>query len=391
MKSIKYKFDVVIIGGGPAGTASAIKLSQSGVSVVILERTDYKSIRIGETLPPEANLELYSLGVCEEFLNAGHLPSPGNISAWGSNKLSEIDFLFSPFGCGWHINRSKFDLMLLTAAENNGAKVFKQIEVTDYFQLPDNKWQVIAYNQREILQFEATYLLFATGRRAKMKLPFEQKIVFDHLIGTIKILNLKILEKDFDCRTLVEADQNGWWYSALLPKNQLVLAYMTDTDLLPKKIKNTKSIWDYLLSTVFHTRSRVKDCNWNDETFLFPANTYYNLQPAGQKWMAIGDLAFAVDPLSSQGILNALKSGMNSAEVVLECLQGKETLLEEILFHSHEYFNNYLIKRRQYYQLEKRWPNSIFWQRRNSSCFAEDVNMQIGNFGFEPSGLLFNE
>ncbi len=97
--------DVAVIGGGPAGTSTAIALSKLGRSVTIFERTHYESARIGETLLPEVKPSLTALGVWEQFLVDGHLAAPGTAAAWGQPELYENDFMVNPFGNGWHVDR----------------------------------------------------------------------------------------------------------------------------------------------------------------------------------------------------------------------------------------------------------------------------------------------
>src|ERR1700678_4774249 len=75
--------DLVVIGGGPAGSATAIALAQLGWSVTILERSHYESTRLGETLPPEIKRPLVALGAWERFLADGPMASPGITAAWG--------------------------------------------------------------------------------------------------------------------------------------------------------------------------------------------------------------------------------------------------------------------------------------------------------------------
>ncbi len=79
--------DVVVIGGGPAGAATAIALARTRRSIVVIEKSRYEQPRIGETLPPAARPLLVELTVWESFLGAGHLSSPGVLSAWGDEEL----------------------------------------------------------------------------------------------------------------------------------------------------------------------------------------------------------------------------------------------------------------------------------------------------------------
>ena len=115
--------DVVIIGGGPAGTATAIALAGYGWSVTILERSHYESTRIGETLPPEVRQPLTELGLWETFLADGPLESPGITVAWGEPRLYHNDFIVNPYGPGWHIDRCRFDSLLARSAEKSGVEV----------------------------------------------------------------------------------------------------------------------------------------------------------------------------------------------------------------------------------------------------------------------------
>ena len=82
--------DVIVIGGGPAGLATAIALAQRDWSVTILERSHYESTRIGETLPPEIKQPLFALGTWGRFLADGPIESPGITAAWLNSKVTGL-------------------------------------------------------------------------------------------------------------------------------------------------------------------------------------------------------------------------------------------------------------------------------------------------------------
>jgi hypothetical protein len=111
--------DVAIVGGG-GRFDDGDGAGASGLSAVVIERSAYDNLRIGETLPPAIREVLTELGVWERFVRDGHAPSHGTHAAWGSSALHANDFIFNPHGHGWHVNRSRFDRMLAVAARDAG-------------------------------------------------------------------------------------------------------------------------------------------------------------------------------------------------------------------------------------------------------------------------------
>lgn len=104
------------------------------------------------------------------------------------------------------------------------------------------------------------------------------------------------------------------------------------------------------------------------ETSLRPvaANSYRLDRTTGNHWLAAGDAAMAFDPLSSQGICHALKSGLLAARAIEACLLGDQTALEEYARGTQRSFDKYLSMRAVYYGREQRWSSSVFWQRRQN-------------------------
>ena len=80
-------------------------------------------MRIGETVPPTIMQPLIGLGVHDEFLAGGHIAAPGTVVCWGDDEPWETDSIANPYGHGWHLDRARFDAMLLTAAVRAGAQM----------------------------------------------------------------------------------------------------------------------------------------------------------------------------------------------------------------------------------------------------------------------------
>ena len=225
--------DVVVIGGGPAGTAAAIELARSGRSVALFEQSHYDQLRIGETLPPLARIPLLSLGVWDRFLKDAHAPSYGTVSVWGQERPYENEFIFNPYGHGWHIDRRRFDAMLVRASEEAGARVSRSTRVT--VAIPESRgWSLEFLEKGERRSMAAKFLVDATGRASTFaRRQGASRVSRDRLVSRVGFFSARGDQSGTDTRTLVEAAEDGWWYSAWLPGSVLVVAFMTDADLVP--------------------------------------------------------------------------------------------------------------------------------------------------------------
>jgi flavin-dependent dehydrogenase len=85
---------------------------------------------------------------------------------------------------------------------------------------------------------------------------------------------------------------------------------------------------------------------------------------SGSKWLAIGDAAMALDPLTSQGIAKALEHGRRAASSIVDHIAGDDSSLERFASQVHSDYTAYRVMRTRYYRLETRWPKSLFWKRQ---------------------------
>ncbi len=360
------QLDAVIVGGGPAGTSAAISLARWGYTVVLLEKSDYNTIRFGETLQPEARELLMHLGVWEQFVSDNPLQSFGIQSAWGQDALHENNFMLNPFGHGWHLNRVRFDAMLAHAAAKAGAWVLQGSQIIRCFESAKGEWHCTVLIKNKPHRFRARFLVDATGRSCFIaRKKGAKRILSDHLIGVVAFFQTDAQTNPHQGYTLIEAQENGWWYSAELPEHKTALVWMTDADIYARAIRRSPDFWQEQLNTSTYTKARIVASSPISNPKPVASHSSRIDPVAGDHWLAVGDAAMSFDPLSSQGIYKAMKSGIHAAKLMHHQFMNQKNRLESYAHAVDEGFEKYLRLRRLYYLKEQRWPPSLFWQRRH--------------------------
>jgi flavin-dependent dehydrogenase len=110
----------------------------------------------------------------------------------------------------------------------------------------------------------------------------------------------------------------------------------------------------------------------------FPAASHCLLHAAGDGWLAIGDAAIGRDPLSSSGIDFALASAERASSVLCALAAGRHESADEYDAEVQADFAAYLRDRRAYYGIERRWPESPFWQRRQFTSPKVSLRTKMG-------------
>jgi flavin-dependent dehydrogenase len=363
----------IIVGGGPAGAVAALVLARRGVPVTVLESRRAPGLKVGECLPPSLTPLLRQLGLEGLLAGDGHLRSFGNRFVWGSAQPGERPFLAGLQGDGWHVDRARFEGRLAETATAAGADWRWGWRLLGC-ERTGPVWRLdVARPDGGREELTADFVADATGRPAHLARRLgARRVVYDRLVGVSALLESPTPAAD--TYTLVEALPDGWWYSALLADGRLAVAFLTDADLLDRRIAADPAAWQQSLAASQETRERVEAQGYRltQPPRTLPAESSRLDQIAGEGWLALGDAAAAYDPLSSHGIGSAMGSGYYGGHAIADLLAGTTEARLAYLGALQDAYGAYLDLQRRHYAAERRWPNAPFWQRRHDSLYALD-------------------
>lgn len=350
--------DVAIIGGGPAGACAASMLARHGVRTLLVEALRKPFRKAGETLAPKSAHALQALNLWTAFAGSGSLPSHGNVSAWGHHFWRESDFLAQGLGHAWQVDRARFEELLISAATQAGALVLRGHPLVDITRRK-NHWRTNVGDRT----FRSKWVIDATGRRSLVarRLGVERRML-DRLVA-IHTFAFSESGADYDSRTFIESCPEGWWYSVLLPGGMRTVSLQTDANLLPGQEWRRR---EWLAHRLAQTRNlfpllRSHRYVLNGSPRLTSARSGRLARFSGDGWLAIGDAAISLDPLSGHGIAQAMQSGIKAAEAIGSGASHPAAAVD--CWHE-ELWTQFSNDWKGYYSIERRWLNSPFWRER---------------------------
>lgn len=375
---------IVVAGGGPAGAAAAIALARAGRDVLLVAGSDDVGFKVGEGLPPNARSLLRELGVLDRVLADGHRPSPGTCAFWGDAMPHANDFLFQLHGHGLQLDRSRFDAMLREAAMQAGAEIrhdtFAKIitagDVTRPHRIALRPANARASTQAEAI--DADWLIDASGRAASLARALgARKVAHDGQIAFHQRLRSE-RDDDHDGRTWVEAVEDGWWYSVLLPSRERLVAFLTDADLCDhRRLLDGDGLWRALADApALHALCATHGYAPASRALGADASGCHLDRAAGEHWLAVGDAALAFDPLSSKGIANALYTGLRAADALLRHEHGDVDAIDGYARHAIDIHRVYREQLRAFHAMEARWPEAAYWSRRQTDAGTKALSLR---------------
>ncbi|ABE63422.1 monooxygenase, FAD-binding protein [Nitrobacter hamburgensis X14] len=379
-------WDVVIVGSGPAGAATAITLARYGQRVLLVEKRGSPRFKLGESLPPT------SIGLVKHFLAdpdgpeqqlPGLFNTAGNVSLWATGQADITDFFFTSTGHGLCVDRLAFDEALRTTAVAAGATLLRGVGFQSCARIADGSfnWQLTLSSGAGTRQHRARYLVDCSGRPAVVARSLGVPTVpnDDRLFAYAQWFSCT--SADDDRYTRIEAAPHGWWYSNRLPSTEgsetrRLVVWHTDKDLPAAKMAAYRQGFEQLLDDSTHIAPLLRARGYHPCGTIrgAPANSQRLRDFCGDAWMAVGDAAQAYDPLSSQGIDKALRTASHAGHMIhyalTDCPQGgagldsRNAYVQQYDEQQRQLWQAYLSQRDYYYGIQPRWPDQPFWQRR---------------------------
>ncbi|CAN5513738.1 NAD(P)/FAD-dependent oxidoreductase [soil metagenome] len=335
--SAEKAWEVIIIGGGPAGTIAAIAMAKRGRSALLLEKAAFPRFHIGESFLPATFDRLKELGLEPALRKLPHVPKFGADFAMGyGGKTLMIDFIDGFVDCDecFNIERAEFDTMLLREAASAGVEV-RQATVKQILKLADGDVRIQIDTDGVASEIRGKYILDASG----------QSTVIGRHLGTRKPVtdpNLKKVayfsqfenvvrpEGKRQGHPLIAMMEEGWfWMIPLNPRVTSVGVVMgaDDSKQLQARfdIKPDRML-QWAIDNTPVVKERMMAATPLRETNEVLGDFSYHCRPyAGEGYFLIGDAAAFMDPIFSTGVSVAVNAGMAAVGHIDDILAGRKS------------------------------------------------------------------
>ena len=321
--------DVLVIGGGPAGSTVAPMLARKGYRVVLLEKARHPRFHIGESLLPANMPLLEKLGVADEVRAIG-------MEKWGAEFVSPWhghgqEFRFSeawdksmPYA--YQVKRADFDLILIRNAAREGAEVIEGCKVGGVDFLPDDQGAIVSatHDDGREQRWKTRFVVDASGRdtflanrfRIKHRNPrHNSSAMYAHFVGARR--NEGQAEGNI---TIFWFDHGWFWFIPLSDGATSVGATVWPYYM---KTKGSRPLDQFFLDTIAMCpplAERLKDAQAVTAAEATGNFSYVSERNHGANYLLLGDAFAFIDPVFSSGVMLAMNSGIAGAEAIDTCL-----------------------------------------------------------------------
>ena len=314
--------DVLIIGGGPAGTTAAAILAAKGRRVVLLEKDRHPRFHIGESLLPLNLRILERLGVKEEVAASGVFKPGARFVSDEHGKHTTFSFaagLNPAYTHAYQVKRSSFDEILFRNARAAGADAREGILVLDGVLDAAAGHRITARDEAGAIHvFRARYLIDASGRDtflagamgSKARNPHNNTAaIYAHFRGVAPFGEAE------DGNITIHLFDEGWAWMIPLPDGVMSVGIVSNPGFFKRRRGGAEAFFLEALRAVPSIARRMEGATLAGEVTMTGNYSYASTVMHGEGWLMAGDSYAFVDPVFSSGVLLAMASAEMGAEV----------------------------------------------------------------------------
>lgn len=392
--------DIIVIGGGPAGSTVAALLAEKNLDVLLFEREKFPRFSIGESLMPGTYWTLQRLGVLDK-MKASAFPKKYSVQFYSKSGRASAPFYFfendeHESSKTWQVLRSEFDKMLLDNADEKGVDVRQEVSVLEVLfdgekavgvraKLPDKSSE----------EFHAKVIVDASGQSAflsrKLKINnvepgLKKASIYTHFEGGVRDEGVD------EGATIIyhTENQDSWFWYIPLPNDIVSVGVVGSIDyLLQRRNDDPSKIFQDELRKCPALKPRLENASQ-----LFPFRvtkdfSYRSNRLAGNGWVLVGDAFGFLDPIYSSGVFLALKSGEMAADAILEAFEKNDFSGQQLGKFGSNYVSGMEAIRKLVYAFYTKEFSFAKFLKRFPDCRDEIVNILIGNvFRDEVNGIF---
>ena len=322
------KFDVIVMGGGPAGSSVAGILAREGRQVILFEKEIFPRHHIGESLMTDTYWTFRRLGLLEKLKESPFVRKYSVQFANSAGKESRPFYFFEAVhhesAVTWQVTRAQFDHLLLNHAAEQGATVHQGVLVKQVLFDGDRAVGVEVQMQDGTRQkFYANVVVDATGQTAMLSNKFRWRVRDPNLKKAVLYSYFKGAHREPDLNggaTLVlrtEQGSNGWFWYIPLENDITSVGIVADPEyLLKNRGQDLAKIFQEEIDKCEPCRKRVAEGERVDKIYSILDYSYRSKQNAGNGFILIGDAYGFLDPIYSSGVLLALKMAELAADAI---------------------------------------------------------------------------
>ena len=318
--------DVLIIGGGPAGSTAATLLARKGFSVTLLERERFPRFQIGESLLPYNNDLFERLGISPEMTSGEFVPKYGAEFVTADGEVG-CTFRFDqnldpPYQNSFQVKRADFDHLLLKHAASQGVDVREETSVAAVV-LDDPARVVVKTAEGEL--FEARFVIDASGHGSVVGNRVGEKDGIDALRKVAIFAHYHHVpraEGRPGGNTVIVILRDAWFWLIPVSSDVMSVGLVVDVDAVRDCGLTPEALLARTIQITPYMRQRMEKAEALTPVLTRKDFSYSMRRMVGPNFALIGDAAGFIDPIFSTGVFMAMKSADLVADAVEKRLHG---------------------------------------------------------------------